>query len=85
MKLLSEVKKLNQELEMEVQSAQAKDAFEDRLRTQQVDPIETLQQIALFAGAIIAVLKFVKIFTGEKGDEKIDKIISTLGFLNMVK
>ena len=37
--------------------------------------LDTLTQLALFWGVIRTVLKFVKIFTGAKADEKIDLIL----------
>lgn len=37
--------------------------------------LDKLAQLAIFWGVIVVVLKFVKIFTGTKADEKIDMII----------
>lgn len=37
--------------------------------------LDKLTQLALFWGVITVVLRFVKIFTGPKADEKIDMIL----------
>jgi|GEM_PF-6581103 len=37
--------------------------------------MEKLAQLALFWPAVVMILKFIKIFTGSKADEKIDMII----------
>lgn len=42
---------------------------------QEIDQMNSLQKLSLFWGVIATILKFVKIFTGKKADEKIDMIL----------
>jgi len=52
---------------------------------EKVDAGDVIGHLKNYAPIIIAVLGFVKIWTGDKGDEKIDQIIAFLKAITMTK
>lgn len=49
------------------------------------NPAEIVGAVSAFAPLLILVLTFVKVFTGDKADRKIDKAITALQLISIIK
>ena len=56
----------------------------DLIDESKIDPSDVIGTLKMFAPIIIIVLTFVKVFTGEKADRKIDAILNYLSILKTI-
>lgn len=56
----------------------------DLIDESQINPSDVIGTLKTFAPVLLILLTFVKVFTGEKADRKIDAIISYLTILKTI-
>jgi hypothetical protein len=76
MKLLEEIRTLNDAIEMTDEMEVAESST--------TDPVQIVATLKTFAPLLIVVLGFVKLFTGAKADQKIDDVIGYLSIIRLL-